>query len=214
MKIDTIIFDLDGTLLYTIEDLTDSTNYALKHFGYPTRTVEEITNFVGNGVRLLIERAIPDGKDNPNLEECLTLFKTHYSNNMFNKTKPYDNIIDTLKELKKQNYKTAVVSNKFDSAVKELCNKYFEGLINSAVGQRDNVNKKPAPDAVFEVMKELNVTSEQCIYIGDSEVDIKTAKNAGIPCISVTWGYKSIDFLYKNGAETLIYSPEEILELV
>ena len=214
MKIDTIIFDLDGTLLYTIEDLTDSTNYALKHFGYPTRTVEEITNFVGNGVRLLIERAIPDGKDNPNLEECLTLFKTHYSNNMFNKTKPYDNIIDTLKELKKQNYKTAVVSNKFDSAVKELCNKYFEGLINSAVGQRDNVNKKPAPDAVFEVMKELNVTSEQCIYVGDSEVDIKTAENAGIPCISVTWGYKSIDFLYKNGAETLIYSPEEILELV
>lgn len=214
MKIDTIIFDLDGTLLYTIEDLTDSTNYALKHFGYQTRTVEEITNFVGNGVRLLIERAIPDGKDNPNLEECLTLFKTHYSNNMFNKTKPYDNIIDTLKELKKQNYKTAVVSNKFDSAVKELCNKYFEGLINSAVGQRDNVNKKPAPDAVFEVMKELNVTSEQCIYVGDSEVDIKTAENAGIPCISVTWGYKSIDFLYKNGAETLIYSPEEILELV
>lgn len=214
MKIDTIIFDLDGTLLYTIEDLTDSTNYALKHFGYPTRTVEEITNFVGNGVRLLIERAIPDGKDNPNLEECLTLFKTHYSNNMFNKTKPYDNIIDTLKELKKQNYKTAVVSNKFDSAVKELCNKYFEGLINSAVGQRDNVNKKPAPDAVFEVMKELNVTREQCIYVGDSEVDIKTAENAGIPCISVTWGYKSIDFLYKNGAETLIYSPEEILELV
>lgn len=214
MKIDTIIFDLDGTLLYTIEDLTDCTNYALKHFGYPTRTVEEITNFVGNGVRLLIERAIPDGKDNPNLEECLTLFKTHYSNNMFNKTKPYDNIIDTLKELKKQNYKTAVVSNKFDSAVKELCNKYFEGLINSAVGQRDNVNKKPAPDAVFEVMKELNVTREQCIYVGDSEVDIKTAENAGIPCISVTWGYKSIDFLYKNGAETLIYSPEEILELV
>ena len=214
MKIDTIIFDLDGTLLYTIEDLTDSTNYALKHFGYQTRTVEEITNFVGNGVRLLIERAIPDGKDNPNLEECLTLFKTHYSNNMFNKTKPYDNIIDTLKELKKQNYKTAVVSNKFDSAVKELCNKYFEGLINSAVGQRDNVNKKPAPDAVFEVMKELNVTREQCIYVGDSEVDIKTAENAGIPCISVTWGYKSIDFLYKNGAETLIYSPEEILELV
>ena len=214
MKIDTIIFDLDGTLLYTIEDLTDSTNYALKHFDYPTRTVEEITNFVGNGVRLLIERAIPDGKDNPNLEECLTLFKTHYSNNMFNKTKPYDNIIDTLKELKKQNYKTAVVSNKFDSAVKELCNKYFEGLINSAVGQRDNVNKKPAPDAVFEVMKELNVTREQCIYVGDSEVDIKTAENAGMPCISVTWGYKSIDFLYKNGAETLIYSPEEILELV
>ncbi len=214
MKIDTIIFDLDGTLLYTIEDLTDSTNYALEHFGYPKRTIKEITSFVGNGVRLLIERAIPNGKDNPNLEECLTMFKTHYSNNMFNKTKPYDNIIETLKELKKQNYKTAVVSNKFDSAVKELCKKYFNGLIDSSAGQRDNVNKKPAPDAVYEVMKELNVTNEQCIYVGDSEVDIKTAENAGIPCLSVTWGYKSIDFLYQNGAETLIYSPEEILDLV
>lgn len=214
MTINTIIFDLDGTLLYTIEDLTDSTNYALAQFNYPQRTTEEITNFVGNGVHLLIERAIPQGKDDPNFDECLKIFKEHYSQNMYNKTKPYDGIIDMLKSMKSQGYNTAVVSNKFDSAVKELCKTYFNGLIDSAIGQRDNIAKKPAPDSVLEVLKELNVTKEQCIYVGDSEVDIQTAENVGIPCLSVTWGYKPISFLYENGAETLIYSPDEILELV
>ena len=214
MTINTIIFDLDGTLLYTIEDLTDSTNFALKHFGYPQRTLNEIKHFVGNGVRLLIERAIPNGKDNPNIEECLNIFKRHYSENMYNKTKPFDGIIDMLKDMKNKGYKTAVVSNKFDSAVKKLCKKYFNGLIDSAIGQKEDIEKKPAPDSVIEVMKELNVTKDECIYVGDSEVDIQTAENAGIPCLSVTWGYKNIDFLYQNGAETLIYSPEEILELV
>ena len=214
MTINTVIFDLDGTLLYTIEDLTDSTNYALEQFNYPKRTIEEITNFVGNGVHLLIERALPQGKDDPNFDECLKIFKEHYSQNMFNKTKPYDGIIDMLKSMKSQGYNTAVVSNKFDSAVKELCKTYFNGLIDSAIGQRDNVAKKPAPDSILEVLKELGATKEECIFVGDSEVDIQTAENAGIPCLSVTWGYKSIDFLYKNGAETLIYSPEEILELV
>lgn len=214
MAINTIIFDLDGTLLYTIEDLTDSTNFALTKLNFPTRTLEEITRFVGNGVRLLIERAVPEGTDNNNIEECLNIFKEHYSKNMFNKTKPYPDIIEMLKNMKSQGYKTAVVSNKFDTAVKELCRKYFNELIDTAVGQRENINKKPAADGVIEVMKELGVNKEQCIFVGDSEVDIQTAENAEIPCLSVVWGYKSIDFLYSNGAETLIYSPEEILELV
>ena len=214
MAINTIIFDLDGTLLYTIEDLTDSTNFALTKLNFPTRTLEEITRFVGNGVRLLIERAVPEGTDNNDIEECLNIFKEHYSKNMFNKTKPYPDIIEMLKNMKSQGYKTAVVSNKFDTAVKELCRKYFNELIDTAVGQRKNINKKPAADGVIEVMKELGVNKEQCIFVGDSEVDIQTAENAEIPCLSVVWGYKSIDFLYSNGAETLIYSPEEILELV
>lgn len=214
MAINTIIFDLDGTLLYTIEDLTDSTNFALTKLNFPTRTLEEITRFVGNGVRLLIERAVPEGTDNKDIEECLNIFKEHYSKNMFNKTKPYPDIIEMLKNMKSQGYKTAVVSNKFDTAVKELCRKYFNELIDTAVGQRENINKKPAADGVIEVMKELGVNKEQCIFVGDSEVDIQTAENAEIPCLSVVWGYKSIDFLYSNGAETLIYSPEEILELV
>ena len=214
MAINTIIFDLDGTLLYTIEDLTDSTNFALTKLNFPTRTLEEITRFVGNGVRLLIERAVPEGTDNNDIEECLNIFKEHYSKNMFNKTKPYPDIIEMLKNMKSQGYKTAVVSNKFDTAVKELCRKYFNELIDTAVGQRKNINKKPAADGVIEVMKELGVNKEQCIFVGDSEVDIQTAENEEIPCLSVVWGYKSIDFLYSNGAETLIYSPEEILELV
>lgn len=214
MGISTVIFDLDGTLLYTLEDLTDSTNYALAQFGYPKRTVAEVRTFVGNGVALLIERAIPDGSNNPNCKECLEIFKKHYSENMYNKTKPYDGVMSMLKSLKNKNYKVAVVSNKFDSAVKELCNKYFADLVDVSVGQREHIAKKPAPDAVFEVINELNVKKEECIYVGDSEVDIQTANNAGMDCISVVWGYKDIDFLYSNGATILIYSPEEILDIV
>lgn len=214
MSINTVIFDLDGTLLYTLEDLADSTNYALKFFGYPERTIEEVKEFVGNGVSLLIERAIPDGKQNTNFENCLNMFKQHYSDNMYNKTKPYDGIIELLTSLKQQNYKIAVVSNKFDSAVKNLCEKYFFGLVDSAIGQKENISKKPSPDSVNEVISELNSDKENCIFVGDSEVDIQTAENAGIPCISVVWGYKSLDFLYKNGASVIVYSPEEILELI
>ncbi len=214
MSINTVIFDLDGTLLYTLEDLADSTNYALKFFGYPERTIEEVKEFVGNGVSLLIERAIPDGKQNTNFENCLNMFKQHYSDNMYNKTKPYDGIIELLTSLKQQNYKIAVVSNKFDSAVKKLCEKYFFGLVDSAIGQKENISKKPSPDSVNEVISELNSDKENCIFVGDSEVDIQTAENAGIPCISVVWGYKSLDFLYKNGASMIVYSPEEILELI
>ncbi len=212
--ISTVIFDLDGTLLYTLEDLTDSTNFALDEFGYPKRTIDEVKSFVGNGVSLLIERSIPDGKNNPNFEKCLLKFKEHYSNNMYNKTKPYDGIIDLLTKLKQNNYNIAVVSNKFDEAVKSLVDKYFKNYVDIAVGQRENIEKKPAPDSVNEVIRTLNVEREECIFVGDSEVDIETAANAGIPCLSVTWGYKTIDFLYKHGASTLIYSPDDIWEMV
>lgn len=219
MSLTTVIFDLDGTLLYTLEDLTDSLNYAMDKFGFPNRTIDEVRKFVGNGVPKLIERAIPEGKENPDYEECLSVFKKHYSENMTNKTKPYDGIIPMLKKLRETGYHLAVVSNKFDSAVKGLCQKYFGDLIDIAIGQRPakdgkKLCTKPAPDSVFEVMKELGVNQEECIYIGDSEVDIQTARNAGIPCISVIWGYKDIDFLYKNGAETIIYTPDELLELI
>lgn len=214
MAISTVIFDLDGTLLYTLEDLTDSTNYALEQFGYPKRTIDEVRRFVGNGVALLIERAIPDGKNNPNCEKCLEIFKKHYSENMYNKTKPYDGVMSMLKKLKEQKHKVAVVSNKFDSAVKELCEKYFGELVDVAIGQREHIAKKPAPDSVIEAMNELNVNKEECIYVGDSEVDIQTAQNAELDCISVVWGYKDINFLYENGATTLIYSPEELLEII
>ncbi len=207
-----VIFDLDGTLLNTLDDLADSTNYALAKFGYPTRTIEEVRQFVGNGVAKLIERAIPDGKKNPNFEKCLAIFKENYAQNMYNKTAPYVGILEMLSNLKSKGLKIAVVSNKFDLAVKELCKKYFDGYIDFAAGENEaqGIKKKPAPDTVFTVLKEFELNPEDAVYVGDSDVDIMTAKNSQMPCISVTWGFRDEDFLLKNGATILINTPSEI----
>ena len=208
----TVIFDLDGTLLNTLDDLADSTNYALSRFGYPTRTIEEVQQFVGNGVAKLIERAIPEGKNNPNFEKCLAIFKENYAQNMYNKTAPYNGIIEMLSNLKSKGIKIAVVSNKFDLAVKELCKKYFEGFIDFAAGENEaqGIKKKPAPDTVISVLNEFNFAPEVAVYVGDSEVDIMTAKNSKMPCISVTWGFRDEKFLLENGATILINAPSEI----
>ena len=207
-----VIFDLDGTLLNTLDDLADSTNYALSKFGYPTRTIEEVRQFVGNGVAKLIERAIPDGKNNHNFEKCLAIFKENYAQNMYNKTAPYNGIIEMLSNLKSKGIKIAVVSNKFDLAVKELCKKYFEGFIDFAAGENEaqGIKKKPAPDTVISVLNEFNFAPEDAVYVGDSDVDIMTAKNSKMPCISVTWGFRDEKFLLENGATILINAPSEI----
>lgn len=207
-----VIFDLDGTLLNTLDDLADSTNYALSRFGYPTRTIEEVRQFVGNGVAKLIERAIPEGKNNPNFEKCLAIFKENYAQNMYNKTAPYNGIIEMLSNLKSRGIKIAVVSNKFDLAVKELCKKYFEGFIDFAAGENEaqGIKKKPAPDTVISVLNEFNFAPEDAVYVGDSDVDIMTAKNSKMPCISVTWGFRDEKFLLENGATILINAPSEI----
>ncbi len=209
-----IIFDLDGTLLNTLEDLADSTNFALKSLGYPERSVEDVRNFVGNGVAKLIERAIPQGIDNPDFEKCLNIFKENYSKNMYNKTAPYEGIIEMLKTLKDNGCKIAVVSNKFDIAVKELCKKYFPDLIDIAVGENEanGIKKKPAPDTVLSVVEQLCANIDDCIYIGDSEVDIMTAKNSNMPCISVLWGFKDIEFLMEHGACIIVKTPDEIVK--
>ena len=214
MDIKVIIFDLDGTLLNTLDDLADSTNFALSEFNYPTRSKEEISTFVGNGVAKLIERAIPDGKHNPNFNKCLEIFKQHYSINKYNKTAPYNDIINLLIELKEKNYKIAVVSNKFDLAVKELCQKYFPNLIDIAIGENEaaGINKKPAPDTINLVLEQLKLTSNQAIYVGDSDVDILTAKNSNMPCISVTWGFRDEKFLLENDAKIIINNPKEIID--
>lgn len=207
-----VIFDLDGTLLNTLDDLADSTNYALAKFGYPTRTIEEVRQFVGNGVAKLIERAIPEGKNNPNFEKCLSIFKENYAQNMYNKTAPYNGIIEMLSNLKSKGIKIAVVSNKFDLAVKELCKKYFEGFIDFAAGENEaqGIKKKPAPDTVISVLNEFNFAPKDAVYVGDSDVDIMTAKNSKMPCISVTWGFRDKKFLLENGATILINAPSEI----
>jgi len=211
-----IIFDLDGTLLNTLEDLTDSTNFALKHFEYKERTIDEIRQFVGNGVAKLIERAIPDGLNNPNFTECLNIFKQNYAQNMYNKTAPYKGIIKMLENLKQQGCTIAVVSNKFDIAVKELCNKYFPNLIDFAAGENEaeGIRKKPHPDTVLKVIKTFNANNNESVYVGDSEVDILTAKNANLECISVSWGFKTKQFLIENNAEIIIDTPEEIFKYI
>ena len=214
MNTKVIIFDLDGTLLNTLDDLTDSTNYALSKLNYPTRTINEIKSFVGNGVAKLIERAIPNGKSNKDYEKCLAIFKEHYSINKYNKTAPYNNIINLLIELKNRNYKIAVVSNKFDLAVKELCEKYFPNLIDIAIGENEanGIKKKPAPDTVKLVLEKLNLNHNEAIYIGDSDVDILTAQNSNMPCISVSWGFRDREFLIKNDAQIIIDEPKEIID--
>lgn len=205
-----IIFDLDGTLLNSLEDLKDSTNFALREFGYPERSLEEIRKFVGNGVKKLIERAVP--QNCTEVEKCLECFKKHYSQNMYNKTAPYNGIIELLEQLKQSGVKTAVVSNKFDAAVKELCKKYFNNLIDIAIGQSDDTPPKPAPNSVLKAMKELKADKNSTVYIGDSDVDVMTAKNSNLPCIGVTWGFRDKENL--SGAEYIINKPCDIINII
>lgn len=211
-----VIFDLDGTLLNTLDDLCDSTNYALTQFGYPIRTLDEVRSFVGNGVKKLIERAIPNGCANENFEKCLGVFKEHYKQNMYNKTAPYSGVLNMLKELRTKDINIAVVSNKFDTAVKELCEKYFGDLVQVAIGENEagGVRKKPAPDSVFKAIQELQLSVDSVIYVGDSETDVQTAKNAEINCIGCTWGFRSRDVLAGEGATYIIDTPDEILKII
>ncbi|MCM1145293.1 MAG: HAD-IIIA family hydrolase [Blautia sp.] len=214
--IDTVIFDLDGTLLDTLEDLADSVNAALEQFQLPARTIGEIRNFVGNGVARLIERVVPDGKENPFYEKILCAFKEHYGQHCKDKTKPYDGVMDMLDDLCEKGYKLAIVSNKFDTAVKELSGLYFGRRILASIGESESVRKKPAPDTVYQALKELSADAGTVIYVGDSEVDIETAANAGIPCISVTWGFRSEECLLAAGAdkERMITAPSQLLPLL
>ena len=210
--INTVIFDLDGTLLNTLEDLKNSTNYALSQFGFPTHSTEDIRKFVGNGVKKLIERAVPKNCDTKITAKCLEIFKEHYSKNMYNNTKPYNSIIEILKELRNNGAKIAVVSNKFDSAVKKLCSIYFGNLIDVAIGQSENIPPKPLPNGVFKAIELLNTEKSSVIYIGDSEVDVATAKNVNIPCIGVTWGFRDEQDL--AGANFIINKPSELIDII
>ena len=214
MKTDTVIFDLDGTLLNTLEDLADSTNYAMRAFGLKERSINEVRNFVGNGVDVLIERAVEGAISKEQELECLDVFKQHYSKNMDNKTKPYDGIMDVIKELLKRGYHIAIVSNKFDAAVKGLNVDYFEGLFPVAIGASDTVAKKPAPDSVIKALQELHSDKERAVYVGDSDVDIMTARNSGLPCISVTWGFRDEELQRSMGTDYIIHQPEELLDVL
>lgn len=204
-----MIFDLDGTLLDSLQDLYLSTNATLSHFGCPERTFEEIRRFVGNGARRLIRYALPGEENDPDLEEVLSYYQSYYGAHSLDNTRPYPGILEALEELKKD-FPVAIVSNKPDSAVKTLCARFFPGVY--AVGEQPGIPRKPAADMVFKCMQDLG--AENCIYIGDSEVDVITAANAGVPCLSVTWGFRDVDTLLNAGAKYFCNQTADLPEIL
>lgn len=213
---DTIIFDLDGTLLNTLEDLTDSVNYVMGQFGHPAHTIEEVRRYVGNGAAKLIERSVPQGSADPAYREMLHAFRAHYAVHCEDKTVPYEGIMEMLSAAWRAGYRMAVVSNKPDKAVKQLGAKFFGEYVRHFHGDREDGQRKPAPDMVYRALKELDSDAEHAVYVGDSEVDLQTAANVPMTCISVTWGFRTKKQLLRAGAaeERMIRSPQELLPLL
>ena len=214
VNVKAVIWDLDGTLLNTLEDLAASTNAALASCGMPTHTVDEVRMFVGNGIGKLIERAVPDGQDNPKFQAVYDAFVAHYGAHSRDHTKPYDGILPMLDALAAKGVKLAIVSNKIDFAVKALSRDYFGNRMQAAIGDDPSRRRKPAPDSVLEAMRQMGVTREETVYIGDSDVDVETAKNAKMDGIFVDWGFRSRDFLLEHGAKTIVSQPEELAEKI
>lgn len=210
MKYESYIFDLDGTLLNTLDDLAASCNFALRSYGLPEHNVDDVRRFVGNGVRLLMTRAIPGGESFAQFEECYACFRQHYLHHNLDTTAPYPGIMELIAKLNANGKKVAVVSNKFYEATQDLVRHFFGEEIKVAIGERPDIHKKPAPDTVIEALRQLDMPSSTAVYIGDSDVDIDTARNCGMPCISVLWGFRDRDFLIEHGATTLVKTPEEI----
>ena len=210
----TYIFDLDGTLLDTLGDLAASVNYALRTHGMPEHSIDDVRRFVGNGVRKLMERAIPDGEANPQFEATFATFRQYYMQHSLDTTCPYEGIPETLSALKAKGCRLAVVSNKMMAATQELCRHFFPDTIEVAIGENEaaDIRKKPAPDTVIASLRQLGVDKQNAVYVGDSDVDIQTAANAGLPCISVLWGFRDRAFLKANGAKTFISAPSELLQ--
>ena len=209
----TYIFDLDGTLLDTLTDLAASCNYALRTHGMPEHSIDDVRRFVGNGVRKLMERAIPEGEANPDFEATFATFREHYMHHSLDTTKPYPGIMETLSELKARGCRLAVVSNKMMAATVELCKHFFPDTIEVAIGENEaeGICKKPAPDTVYAALRKLGVSKDDAVYVGDSDVDIQTAANSGLPCISVLWGFRDREFMIQHGAKTFISAPSELL---
>lgn len=205
-----VIFDLDGTLLDTIDDLTASANHVLRFLGLPERSRSEIQRFVGNGIAKLISRILPGGAEDPRFEKAYQEFRAHYNEHCMDQTKPYPEILVLLQRLKEDGYRTAIVSNKADFAVTKLSETYFPGLIDTAVGESRGTAKKPAPDMLMKALSVIGVPLEDAVYVGDSEVDIRTAENAGMDCILVTWGFREEEFLRRQGAKVFAADAREL----
>lgn len=209
-----IIFDLDGTLLDSLEDLYLSTNYALNAMGYPARSLEEIRQFVGNGIAMLIRRAVPAECTDEDATRCLNVFRGHYLQHCHEHTRPYEGIADMLMTLKNEGWKTAIVSNKLQDGVTQLHHQWFAKVIDTAIGEQPGIRRKPDPDMVRKALAEMHLSVEESVYIGDSETDIETARNTGCPCISVLWGFRSRETLLRHGATSFAETPEALLQQI
>ncbi len=209
-----IIFDLDGTLLDTLEDLTDAVNHVMRQFSLETKTIDQVRSYVGNGVVNLMEQCVPGADTHAQFSEILYAFMDYYEKNCDHKTKPYDGILALIEKLHSEGRQLGIVSNKFDRAVKELNRQYFHSWIDFAVGVTDAHHRKPAPDMVYACIEQMHLKPEEVVFIGDSEVDLKTAQNAGIKCISVLWGFRSLDVLQEYGATQIVSSVEELEDML
>lgn len=214
MKYKAALFDMDGTILDTIEDMHDSVNAALRHFGMRSISLEETMAYVGNGARRLIEQAVPGGTDAELTEDVLAWYKPYYNDHSLIKTRPYDGIPELLETLKTAGIKLAVVSNKPDRTVQELVKQLFDGVFASSVGESSAVRRKPWPDTVEAAVEAMGMDKSRCVYIGDSEVDVATARNAGMDCISVSWGFRTEQQLIDAGASAIAHSPGELEKIL
>ena len=213
-KYDTVIFDLDGTLLNTLEDLADAVNAVMRAHAYPERTLEEVRRFVGNGIRRLMEQAVPAGVEGDLFEQIFEEFRSYYTEHCQIKTRAYDGVMELLKMLAERDYVMAIVSNKNHAAVCELNEIYFKEFISVAIGQKDGIRKKPAPDTVWQALKGLGKEASSAIYVGDSEVDFMTAENSGMDCVLVTWGFRTEEELAGCMPKAWIQNPEELLAVL
>jgi len=214
MSYKAVLFDMDGTLLDTLEDLCDSTNHALAQMGYPLRGIEEIRRFIGNGAEKQIRRAVPEGTSEGKIMETLAAFRAYYQDHCQIKTKVYDGLLDVLSELKEKGVKMAVVSNKPDAAVKKLSREYFGDRLDYAIGPSDGVRCKPYPDMAEEALKALSVEKKDAVFVGDSEVDVQTGLNAGLDVIAVSWGFRSREVVIEAGASKIADNASELEKLI
>ena len=214
MNIKAVIFDLDGTLLNTLTDLAASSNRALAQMNLPARTTDEVRSFIGNGARMLCNRLV--GLDAPaeTVDTCLKLFQADYSIHLNDNTAPYPGIMDMLEILSDNGVARAVVSNKYDSATRAICETYFGDLIPVSIGEGNGIPKKPAPDGTLRALSLMGVQPHEAVYVGDSDTDVETAHNAGLVCVGVTWGFRSRQVLEMAGAESIIDDPAELLDIV
>lgn len=212
MKYKAVLYDMDGTVLDTLADLTDAVNVSLRRFGLPEQPAMHVRDVLGNGARRLIMGCLPEGTDERTADAVLEFYKPYYDAHCREKTAPYPGITELMQRLRDAGVKQAVVSNKPDGAVKELAELFFGGLIESAVGESETVRLKPCPDAVLAAAKLMGVSKDECVYVGDSEVDIETARRAGMDCISVAWGFRDEDMLRAEGAMCIVRSAEELFE--